>query len=406
MIPRPSPYGQPPLSANASTTVPAAAAAAGGAAAGDKPVQPAYVGVGGFPLPPLPSDFVYGVTPPVNLNAPEGTKVVKGYDFSEGNDVQKVVDHLITCGFQATNLALAMNEINRMRKWRLSDEPIAENEDPELKDMERRRQIKCKIFLAFTSNMISCGVRETLKFLAKERAVDVMVTTAGGIEEDFMKCLAPVHLGAFDLAPAVELRMRGLNRTGNLITENRNYCLFEEWLMPILDAMLEEQQRDGIVWTPSRMIHRMGKEINHPDSVYYWCYKNNIPVFCPALTDGSIGDILYFHSFAKPGLILDLIQDMRLINHESIHSHKLGALILGGGTSKHHVMNACLMKNGADFAVIVSTAQEFDGSDSGAAPSEAISWGKIKYNAKPVKVHGDASILFPLIVSQTFAKKD
>ena len=63
------------------------------------------------------------------------------------------------------------------------------------------------------------------------------------------------------------------------------------------------------------------------------------------------------------------------------------------------------MKNGADFAVYVSTAQEYDGSDSGARPDEAVSWGKIRTDAKPVKVYGDASIMFPLIISQTFAKQ-
>ena len=49
--------------------------------------------------------------------------------------------------------------------------------------------------------------------------------------------------------------------------------------------------------------------------------------------------------------------------------------------------------------------KEYDGSDSGASPDEAISWGKIKTTAKPVKVCADASIVFPLIVSQTFYKE-
>ena len=79
-------------------------------------------------------------------------------------------------------------------------------------------------------------------------------------------------------------------------------------------------------------------------------------------------------------------------------------LILGGGVPKHHICNANLMRNGADYAVYVNTAQEFDGSDSGARPDEAKSWGKIRPNANPVKVYGDATIIFPLLVSQTFAK--
>lgn len=63
------------------------------------------------------------------------------------------------------------------------------------------------------------------------------------------------------------------------------------------------------------------------------------------------------------------------------------------------------MRNGADFAIYINTAQEFDGSDSGAKPDEAVSWGKIRMDARPVKVCADATIIFPLLVSQTFAKR-
>ncbi len=72
---------------------------------------------------------------------------------------------------------------------------------------------------------------------------------------------------------------------------------------------------------------------------------------------------------------------------------------------KHHTCNANLMRNGADFSVYINTGQEFDGSDSGASPDEAVSWGKIKVDAKPVKVCADATLVFPMIVSQTFVKE-
>ena len=80
-------------------------------------------------------------------------------------------------------------------------------------------------------------------------------------------------------------------------------------------------------------------------------------------------------------------------------------IILGGGVPKHHINNANLMRNGADFSVSINTAQEFDGSDSGAKPDEAISWGKIRPEATPVKVHADASIMFPLLVALSFKRK-
>ena len=62
------------------------------------------------------------------------------------------------------------------------------------------------------------------------------------------------------------------------------------------------------------------------------------------------------------------------------------------------------MRNGADYAVYINTGQEFDGSDAGARPDEAVSWGKIKEGAVSVKVVGDATILFPILVANTFAQ--
>lgn len=77
--------------------------------------------------------------------------------------------------------------------------------------------------------------------------------------------------------------------------------------MPIFDHLLKEQKENNVVWTPSKLITRLGEKINNPESIYYWAAKNKIPVFCPALTDGSLGDMLYFHSYKNPGLILDII---------------------------------------------------------------------------------------------------
>lgn len=82
------------------------------------------------------------------------------------------------------------------------------------------------------------------------------------------------------------VNLKGINRIGNLLAPNDNYCKFEDWIMPVLDEMLQEQQATGITWSPSRMIERLGERIDHTDSIYYWAQKNQIPVFCPAITDG------------------------------------------------------------------------------------------------------------------------
>ena len=79
-------------------------------------------------------------------------------------------------------------------------------------------------------------------------------------------------------------------------------------------------------------------------------------------------------------------------------------IILGGGVVKHHVCNACLMRNGADFSVFINTACEFDGSDAGARPDEAKSWGKITLEATPVKLYAECTLVLPILIGETFVK--
>ncbi|CCE72847.1 Piso0_000446 [Millerozyma farinosa CBS 7064] len=368
-------------------------------------------------IPGLASDAVLKQS----MEVPEDFVKVKGIDYSNDSAYNMKAADLIasmrSMGFQASSLAQACDIIEKMRTWKgkhkneLDDHARTGNFD---KDGFQRTTI----FLGYTSNLISSGLRETIRFLVQHKMVNAIVATAGGIEEDLIKVLAPTYMGEYNLS-GKGLREQGLNRIGNLLVPNDNYCKFEEWIVPILDKCLEEQQESlaklgpealnadsPACWTPSKLINRLGKEINDESSVLYWAYKNDIPIFCPALTDGSIGDMLFFHTFkASPSqLRLDIVADIRKINSLSMAASHAGMILLGGGLIKHHICNACLMRNGADYAVYINTGQEFDGSDAGARPDEAVSWGKIKADASQVKIYADASVVFPLMVAATFAR--
>ena len=109
--------------------------------------------------------------------------------------------------------------------------------------------------------------------------------------------------------------------------------------------------------------------------------------------------MIYFHSYKRPGFVMDIARDTCNINDLSIQSYVSGQITIGGGLLKHHVCNANLMRNDSDFSLYNNTGHEFDGSDGGASPGEAISWGKIRITADPVEFCADATIVFPLIVS-------
>ncbi len=310
---------------------------------------------------------------------PKGLPEVHGYDFNKGVDYDRLLESYLTTGFQATHLHHAIEMIKQMRKE------------------------QCTIYLGYTSNLVSSGLRDVFRFLVEHKMVDVIVTTAGGIEEDIIKCMKPFFIGEFSML-GKELREKGINRAGNVLIPNSRYCHFEDFFIPILKQLTREQKKTGKVVSPSELVHLLGKEIDNKESIYYWAYKNKIPVFCPAITDGSMGDMIYFFSYEEPDFKVDDVQDIRKLHDITITAKKTGLIILGGGVVKHHILNSNMMRNGSDYAVYINTSQEFDGSDSGARPDEAVSWGKILPGAQSVKVFGDATILFPLIVAKTFAQ--
>lgn len=334
----------------------------------------------------IPNQLNQAVLKETNTTDYKRNDVVKGYDFNEGVHWEKMFESYRTMGIQSTNLARSVELVKKMLTWR------------------GEKGEKCKIFLGYTSNMVSCGVRDIIRFLCEHKMIDVIVTTTGAIEEDIIKCKDNAYVASFQMDDK-KLREDGINRIGNMLVPNDNYCNFEDWINPILDEMLERQNKENINWTPSKTIDLFGEKINNPESIYYWCHKNKIPVYCPAFTDGSIGDMLYFRSFKHPGLRIDLVEDIRGVNNQAFGAPCTGAVILGGGVIKHHILNANLMRNGLDYAVLINTAIEYDASDAGASPGEALSWGKIQPEGEFVKIYSEASLLFPILVALTFAKE-
>ena len=303
---------------------------------------------------------------------------VRGYDFNRRFDLKEFLASLGSTGIQASKLAKAIEIVKHM---------VAD---------------KATIFLTCTSNMGSSGVRDIIRYLVEHKYVHALCMSAGAVEEDVIKTLQPFVLGDF-AALGKTLREEGFGRIGNIFAPYERYMDFEGFMQPFLERIYQESKARGTPFSVSEFICELGKEANHPSSMLYWASKNDIPVFCPAITDGAIGDLLMFARMRHPDFYLDIVGDSHRIFKFVIAQQKTGAIILGGGPAKHFVMNANIFRDGLHYAVYISTAVEYDASDSGGNPEEAISWAKIKPDAEHVKVNCEASIAFPLLVAAVFA---
>ena len=306
---------------------------------------------------------------------------VKGYDFEKEFNFQEFIDSYFNTGFQATRLKIAADIIKQMRK------------------------AKAHITLGFTSNMITSGIRDIIKYLTKHKMINMMVTTAGGIEEDMIKTLKPFAIGQQRVSGAMLLE-NGINRTGNIFVPNDRYTYFEKNFMPFLEKIYQKQLQLKRTLSGEEFFKEMGLYIDNEESYLYWAAKNNIKVFCPAITDGALGDMIYFFKKKHPDFTIDICKDMITSIDTNLNIEKSGLIILGAGVVKHYILNTNIFRDGADFTVMINTGNEFDGSDSGADPEESVSWCKIRPESPYVKVNCDATIAFPLLVKTGFVDYD
>jgi deoxyhypusine synthase len=257
----------------------------------------------------------------------------------------------------------------------------------------------CVKFLSFPACIISTGTRGVIKELVRRKLVDVIITTTGTLDHDLARVWKDYYHGSF-MADDTKLHQQGINRLGNIFIPLECYeAILEKKLQPILGELNSMQQK----WSTKDLIWEFGKRLekekNGKDSILYWAWKNKIPMFVPGITDGAFGSQLWMYYQEHRNFTIDLFKDEQDLSDIVFDAKKTGALIIGGGISKHHVIWWNQFCNGLSHVVYLTTAVEYDGSLSGAQTREAISWGKIAEKADNVTIEGDATVLLPLMIS-------
>jgi deoxyhypusine synthase len=251
----------------------------------------------------------------------------------------------------------------------------------------------CLKFLSFPADIIATGTRGIIRDFIKEKMFDVVVTTSGTLDHDIARSYKKYYHGSFEMNDA-ELHQKGINRLGNVLVPNESYGIAIEDKMQEFLKKLSQTKKEI---STHELVWELGRDMDH-NSIAYWAEKNKIPVIIPGITDGAVGYQLWDFS-QKNDFKIDIMKDETLLSDLVWNAKKSGALIVGGGISKHHTIWWNQFKNGLDYAVYLSTAQEYDGSLSGAKPNEAVSWGKINEKAKFVAVDMDATVALPMIYS-------
>jgi len=251
--------------------------------------------------------------------------------------------------------------------------------------------------LSFPACLMATGVRGVLAGMVKDGLVDAIITTCGTLDHDLARLWRHYYQGSFQMDD-VKLHQLGINRLGNVLVPNESYGeILEEKLQPWIREMYAQKKE----WSTAEICREFGRRIaelpNREESLLYWCYERNVPIYVPGPTDGSVGSQFWMFYQNHRDFRFDLLKDEQDLSDLTFKAKQLGALMLGGGISKHHTIWWSQFRDGLDYAIYITTAVEYDGSLSGARLEEAISWGKIKEDARIINIEGDVSVILPLL---------
>ena len=299
----------------------------------------------------------------------------------------EVKDIKVKKGMSVNDLVEMMGESGGFTSQKLADatdivEKMFKNKD-------------CLRILSFPACIMATGTRGVIVDMVKNGYIDLIITTCGTLDHDLSRTWKAYYKGDF-MMDDEKLRDNEISRLGNVLVPDECYGLvLEEKLAP----MFEEIFKDTLSLSTHEIIDQVGARLDNEDSLLYQCHKHNVPVFVPGITDGSFGCQLWMYYQMHRKLRIDLFGDEQMLSEMTDEAKETGAIIIGGGISKHHVIWWNQFRGGLDYAIYLTTAQEFDGSLSGAQIREAVSWGKVKPDAKKMTVEGDATISLPIIMA-------
>ena len=298
-------------------------------------------------------------------------KPVEDFSITKDMQVNKIFEQMSKSGgFESRNLADGLYALTDMIK----DE-------------------NCLNFLSFVGAIISTGLRGVIKDMIKKKWFDVVITTCGALDHDIARHFSNYNQGSFTMDDA-ELTKQNIHRLGNVLVPMESYGPIIEEKM---QSFLEEEYAKGTREMSTEDICRMIGSHLGEDSFLYWAYKNDVKVIVPGIVDGAVGSQIWMFSQKHTDFKLNIIKDSDTLAGLIFKAKKSGALMLGGGISKHHTLWWNQYRSGLDFAVYITTAQEFDGSLSGALVREAISWGKVTQDAKQTTIHAELTTVLPFL---------
>ena len=239
-------------------------------------------------------------------------KPVEDFSITKDMEIDKIFEQMSKSGgFESRNLADGLYALTDM-----------------IKDKN------CLKFLSFVAAITSTGLRGVIKDIIKKKWFDVVITTCGALDHDIARHFSNYNQGSFTMDDA-ELTKQDIHRLGNVLVPMESYGPIIEEKM---QSFLEEEYAKGTREMSTEDICRMIGSHLGEDSFLYWAYKNDVKVIVPGIVDGAVGSQIWMFSQKQTDFKLNIIKDSDTLAGLIFKAKKSGALMLGGGISKHHTL--------------------------------------------------------------------
>jgi deoxyhypusine synthase len=270
---------------------------------------------------------------------------------------------------------------------------------------ERMLEDDVTIFMGLAGALSAGGLRMVIAYLIEHRYVDCVVSTGANLYHDLHECRGRRHYIGSPHVDDAALAAERVDRVYDTLADEDEFCANDEWIAEFAATALEPRP-----YTSREFLFCLGRHLweqTRSHGILTAAYRANVPIFCPAIADSSIGMGLSQarqrrSSAGQIDTIGDIVESANLV----IRRPRTASVVLGGGTPKNFINQATVQAEyyspdvtGHRYALQIVTDVPHFGGASGSSLEEARSWGKLAEDAARVSVQADASIALPLLAS-------
>ena len=248
--------------------------------------------------------------------------------------------------------------------------------------------------------MIPGGMRNIVTQMIENGHVDLIVSSGANITHDLLEAFGGAHY-RHEGRDDEELNEEGIGRIADINVGSDDFTIFESEIIKIFEKISSQKDHISI----QELLHEVGLLVDDENSFLATAARNNVPIFAPGLIDSMMGLQLWIFN-QDHDFVVDAVADMHYLSDIVFEAEKVGAILLGGGLTKHYTLASNVIKGGLDAAIQITMDRPEAGSLGGAPLEEAKSWAKARCGSSLASVVGDVTVIFPLIYAAALDKMD